>query len=192
MIRERRWSIQRGSEAARLRTRAAALVLGLTAVAGCGNWVSTDDLDFAYLGPIALTVNDAGDPLILLLVCNEPVSEVEVIYGLDGPTKKSGGNGDVGTWEAKSPLALGRHELNLIEPGDEWVSHPAESLISPWSYIVTGRNDDGETASVYARSAVIAKLAPGDVLVGSEIAESRAEFEKRKCSDPPPSMISDR
>ena len=173
---------------------ALALVLAGAFLSGCGNWVSSDDLDGTYLGPIALSVTESGDPLILLLVCSEPLTEVRIRYGGDGPRTKEGYNGKVGTWEARSPLALGFHELNLMDPGPEWVAHSPESLSSPWSYIVNGYSDTpkAETATVFARAELIAKLTSDTVLVGSELAESRADFEKRECSDPRPTIDPDR
>lgn len=154
------------------------------AVAGCGNLVSSKDLGGTYLGPIGISVSESGDPLILLMVCNEPVTEVEIVYGGDGPHKKSGENGHVGTWKAESPLDLGLHELNLVKPGAEWVAHSPESLSSPWSYIVNGYSDSpkAETDTVFAHSDEIADLTPDTVLVESDAVQTRSEFESRDCS----------
>jgi len=167
--------------------KCAALVVAL-ALTGCGNWVG----DYpAPNGTIGISVDKAGDPVIVLAVCSGKVTKIEMVGQLENEHDP---NPKIGLWVAKTPVT-GDATLNPLNPGDEWTATRQPTLFKPHRvHIVADQTpgtdqdpllDDG-TFTV----AQLSKLTPDTVLyvdgIDTNSTIAKSEFRQMVCGVPAP------
>jgi len=156
--------------------RALALGAATLVLAGCGNAVDTD-----VNGSTAVSVDASGNVVVLVEICHSTIDEVTISADRAG-LKETEQNKILGTWKARRPVK-GSVSLNLAKPGPDWASASTFTPEPSKGYIVIPdqAKADVEAQQVYFHGRDLAKLTPGQVIVGDAKIEQRATFE-RTCS----------
>lgn len=156
--------------------RALALCVAAVALTGCGNAVSAD-----VNGSTAITVDASGNVIVLAAICHSTIDEVTISADRAG-LKETEKNKTLGTWKSRRPMK-GLVSLNLAEPGPDWTGKSTFTPEASKGYIVipdqAKADVEAEQVSFHGRD--LARLAPGQVLVGDAKIEQRTTFE-RSCS----------
>jgi hypothetical protein len=141
-------------------------------LAGCGNAVDAD-----VNGETAVTLDAAGQPVVLVAVCHSSIDAVVVSRDRKG-LKETEPNVDLGTWTASKPMK-GIVSLPLADPGSDWSVKGAFDPEDAKGYIVIAyqAKADVEAQQVYFHGSDLAKLASDEVLVGDREVQKRTKFE---------------
>ena len=108
---------------------------------GCGNWVG----DTEHVGRLAVGVDDAGQPVVLVAPCREGTTRIDISLGRTEDMDPSEQNEEVGEWTATEASA-DPSELNLADPGDAWQGESATAPTGDTMWIVDGTfADEKET-----------------------------------------------
>jgi hypothetical protein len=123
-------------------------------------------VDSTVTGQTGLTVNAAGQPVLLIAVCKGTINRL-YLFGPAGPDMHKAQK-PVETWIASTPLAkAGVARVNLLAPFPGWtVLQPIPVLVARWEYgaFAQSNNSRFEAEQVNFSVADFARLDPATVL----------------------------
>lgn len=115
----------------------------LVSLIGCGNDVTAE-----IIGTTGVTVDQQGDPLVLVQVCRDDVDVVEVVGGRGG-LEPDEPNPTIGRWTTATPQD-GSFTLDLAAPAPGWSGPATVDLEGDSLYIVSASRSDADAEVVQA------------------------------------------
>lgn len=93
------------------------------------------------IGQTAISVDESGNPIVVIAVCEKHINEIEIVLGREG-IKDSEPNPVVGTWTATTPIT-DTGTLDLRTPGPAWTPKTGVTIEPKKLYLVdAGATDD--------------------------------------------------
>jgi hypothetical protein len=144
----------------------------IATLTGCGNLVTTE-----ISGRLGVTVDDTGQPQILVLSCDAPLTSVDASGDRTGLASDEE-NETLATW-SRTDAADGLSVLDPAAPGDGWTG---DALTWPTgrTVVLGAGSADGKVAgtSVIVSPESLEALEPGRVLIADAgDTMTRADFE---------------
>ncbi len=151
-----------------------ALVIALTS-SSCGNVVNVE-----VIGKTAITVDNAGKPVMLIEVCDGHIDTLVLARTREGLADDEP-NAIEGTWDAVDPHT-GTVEVNVGTATTGWQG-PQIGLNSGQGYILEGTSSTAEvvTSQVTFTAAQVTTLRVNQVISGDGTISERAAFKASAC-----------